>query len=185
MSGGDAESAARRRAPGFGRRIACMLYEGVLLFGVVMVAGLLYAMLTGQRHALIGVQGLRVFLFGVLGLYFVWFWTRSGQTLAMKTWHLRLVTRDGQRLGALRACCRYVASWLWFVPALATLGLTGVASGPITAATLLAGALLYVMLARLHPSRQYLHDLLCGTRLVQTDPPPKHTDINTERGSAG
>lgn len=170
MNEGSAEAADAQTVPGFGRRIACLLYEGVLLFGVVMVAGLLYGTLTGQRHALVGMYGLRAFLFVVLGLYFVWFWTHSGQTLAMKTWHLRLVTRDGQRLTLLRASSRYLASWLWFMPALAILGLSGVSSGPIVATTLLAGALLYALLARLHPSRQYLHDLLCGTRLVHQAP---------------
>lgn len=158
------------QAPGLGRRFACLMYEGVLLFGVVMVAGLLYATLTGQRHALEGVHGLRAFLFSVLGLYFVWFWWRRGQTLAMKTWHLRLVTRDGQGLSLLRASCRYLASWLWFLPALAGLGLAGLSSGPQAAAVLILGALLYGLAAHLHPSRQTLHDLLCGTRLVVQPP---------------
>ncbi|MBC7939239.1 MAG: RDD family protein, partial [Chitinophagaceae bacterium] len=77
-------------APGLMRRLACFVYEGVLLFGVVMLAGLLYGVLTDQRHALVGSTGLQVFVFLVLGLYFVWFWSRHGQTLAMRTWHLRV-----------------------------------------------------------------------------------------------
>ena len=34
-------------------------------------------------------------MFVVLGIYFVWFWSR-GQTLAMKTWHIRLVDAQGR-----------------------------------------------------------------------------------------
>ena len=68
-----------------------------------MVAGLLYGIVTQQRHALVGAIGLRVFLFLVLGAYFVWFWSRGGQTLAMQTWHIRLVTRDGAPVSRLRA----------------------------------------------------------------------------------
>ena len=44
--------------PGLARRLAAMAYEGVLLFGVLMVAGWLYSSLTQQRHALQGKTGL-------------------------------------------------------------------------------------------------------------------------------
>jgi uncharacterized RDD family membrane protein YckC len=81
-----APPAAGLAAPGLRRRLACFVYEGVLLFGVVMVAGLVYGIATGQRHALVGTTGLQVFTFVVLGCYFVFLWSRSGQTLAMQTW---------------------------------------------------------------------------------------------------
>jgi uncharacterized RDD family membrane protein YckC len=151
--------------PGFARRLACLMYEGVLLFGVVMVAGFLYSGLTQQRHALVGMHGLQAFLFVVLGIYFTWFWAGGRQTVAMKTWRLRLVTRDGRPLSQSRALARYIASWLWFVPALVALGLGGWRSGAATAAALTGSIVAYALLARLTPSRQYLHDLICGTRL--------------------
>ena len=78
-------------APGLGRRLAALIYEGLLLFGVLMVAGWLYGGLTQQRHALVGRFGLQVFLFLVLAVYFVWFWTHGGQTVALKAWRLRVV----------------------------------------------------------------------------------------------
>jgi uncharacterized RDD family membrane protein YckC len=159
-------AAAPGPPPGFWRRLACFLYEGVLLFGIVMFAGLLYGLVTNQRHALAGVRGLQVFLFAVLGVYFVHFWSRHGQTLAMRTWHIRLVDASGRPPGAWRATARYVASWLWFVPALALLHFEGVKGGFAIGVTLIAGVLGYAALARLHPERQYLHDALCGTRLV-------------------
>jgi hypothetical protein len=36
------------RAPGFARRLACFVYEGMLVFGVVVLAGYLYGALTQQ-----------------------------------------------------------------------------------------------------------------------------------------
>ncbi len=151
--------------PGFARRLACLLYEGVLLFGVVMIAGYLYSSLTQQRHALVGTQGLQAFMFLVLGIYFTWFWAAGRQTLAMRTWHLRLVTRDGAPLGQGRAFARYVASWLWFMPALAAARLAGWHGGGRVALALAVGMAAYLLLARFLPGRQYLHDLLCGTRM--------------------
>ncbi|MDO8419110.1 MAG: RDD family protein [Rubrivivax sp.] len=160
--------------PGLARRLACFVYEGVLLFGVVVAAGLAYGLATQQRHALVGALGLRVVLFIVLGLYFVWFWTRSGQTLAMQTWRIRLVTRDGRPLTRLRALCRYLLAWLWFVPALVALKLTGLHGALPALAAIGAGVLAYAALAWLHPDRQYWHDAVCGTRLVAWLPPPRH-----------
>ena len=175
-----AASAAQPPAttPGLWRRLACFLYEGVLLFGVLMLAALAYGVLTQQRHALSGMHGLQAVVFGVLGLYFVGFWTRGGQTLAMKTWHIRLRMPDGSPVPAWRAVLRYLLSWLWFAPALAVLWYLNARDGApvgtgLTGAALLAGVAGYVLLARLHPSRQFLHDLMAGTRLQHHRPPPR------------
>jgi uncharacterized RDD family membrane protein YckC len=164
---------ARPVTPGLWRRLACFLYEGVLLFGVVMIAGYLYSSLTQQRHALQGQTGLRVFLFAVLGLYFTWFWSHGGQTVAMKTWHLRLQRRGGGPVTPARAAARYLLCWLWFVPALAVLGWRGTASGAGISVALILGVLGYALLALFHPERQFWHDVACGTRLVHAPPPPR------------
>ena len=163
--------------PGLARRLACFVYEGVLLFGVLMAAGLAYGVATDQRHALAGATGLRVFLFFVLGAYFIGFWWRYGQTLAMRTWHIRLVhSTDANGLrppGWGRAAARYLLAWLWFVPALLALHFSGLTGASAAFAILTAGVLTYALLARLHPQRQFLHDALCGTRLVTWRPPAK------------
>jgi uncharacterized RDD family membrane protein YckC len=167
MSGSDAAS-TELRTPSLRRRLASFLYEGVLLFGVLMVADYLFASLVQQRHALYLREAGMAFLFVILGIYFVWFWARSGQTLAMKTWHIRVVTREGARLTQTRALARYLAAWLWFLPPLAAVGLIGVQKlgGSGTFAILAAYITAYPLVSRLHPQRQFLHDALCGTRLV-------------------
>ncbi len=153
-------------APGLAKRLACFVYEGVLLFGVVMVTGLLYGTLTQQRNALVGKTGLQITVFLVLGAYFAGFWSRTGQTLAMKTWHLRLVTRDGLPVSPLRALCRYLLAWLWFLPALAGIYFSGLRGAAPVFMALIGGVLAFAALAWLRPDRQYWHDAACGTRLV-------------------
>jgi uncharacterized RDD family membrane protein YckC len=155
-------------APSIRRRLGCMLYESVLLFGVVMTAGYLYSSMTQQRHALQGSTGLQLFLFIVLGIYFAGFWSRSGQTLAMKTWHIRLQVRGGGAPSQARAFARYVASWLWFLPALASAHFSGIRSALAFAGIVGVGLLAYALLARLRDDRQFLHDALCGTQLVDS-----------------
>lgn len=157
--------------PSVRRRMASFLYEGVLLFGVVMLAGFLFSTITQQRHALQGMHGLQAFVFTVLGVYFVWFWTKTGQTLAMKTWHIRLVDKSGKPVTKARALARYVLSWIWFVPALAVAEITGTRSGAPLWGWLFAGVMLIAVASRWSPDRQFIHDLLCGTRLVDVRPP--------------
>lgn len=170
------------RAPRLRRRLACFVYEGVLLFGVVMVAGLLYSTFTNQRHALVGTTGLQTYLFVVLGAYFVYFWSRTGQTLAMQTWHIRLVTRSGQRVGSGRAACRYCLSWLWFAPGLLAVQLSGIKTGTASISAMIASVLAYAALAWLRTDRQFWHDAVCGTRLVNWTPARLRTpEASTEK----
>lgn len=147
------------------RRLAAFLYEGVLLFGVLMLAGFVYSVSTGMRHALQGKTGLQAFLFVVLGLYFVWFWTHGGQTVAMKAWHVRLVDSRARPVRPAQAVLRYLLAWLWFAPALLAAHLAGLQGGRVYG-LLAVGVITYAGLARLNPQRQFWHDLACGTRLV-------------------
>lgn len=173
MTPAAAETGRVQVPPSLARRLACFVYEGVLLFGVLMAAGLVYGLLTQQRHALIGSAGLKIFLAIVLAAYFVYFWSRTGQTLAMLTWHIRLVTAAGGRVTPLRALCRHLLSWLWFLPALAAVHFSGLQGGWITFGALTVGVLLYGALSHLHPDRQYWHDALCQTRLISWRPPAR------------
>lgn len=152
------------------RRLASFVYEGVLLFGVLMIAGYLFAGLTQQRHALVGRGYLQIFLFLVLGIYFVWFWSHGGQTVAMKAWRIRLLTHDGQPVSQPRALARYLLCWLWFVPALIVNAWVAGHGAAVTFGTLALGVVLYGLLVLVNPSRDFLHDAICRTRLVPVTP---------------
>jgi hypothetical protein len=103
---------------------------------------LVYAVLTQQRHALSRHQRAAGFMFLVLGAYFVWLLVRSGQTVAMKTWRMRLIDRPTEAafrpaLRALRATCW--PGWLWFAPALADAAIHRVCTAGPRCVALLAG----------------------------------------------
>ena len=97
--------------------MACWIYEGILMFGVVFIAGYLFGTLSQTRNALDNRHALQAFVFVVFGIYFVWFWA-NGQTLAMKTWSIRVVDTHGAAITQQRALLRYLLSWLWFLPPL-------------------------------------------------------------------
>ena len=164
----DCSQAARRLAPSLTRRLACFVYEAMILFGIGLVPGLIGAIFTaqtGHRDVLQSDAALRIIAFAIYGIYFVWFWSRGGQTLPMQTWHIRVETRDGVLLSQGRALLRYVACWIWIVPG--ALVASTLHWGPWqTLGAVAVWIVIYAALSRLHPQRQFWHDALCRTRLV-------------------
>jgi uncharacterized RDD family membrane protein YckC len=135
------------QAAGIDRRLMSMLYELLVVFAIVFFAGLAFygaangRLSGGTRHAF------QLYLFLVLGLYYVACWTRGGQTLPMQTWKLRLVRGENLTVGLGQALLRYTLAW----PSLLLLG----------------GGFLWALLDR---DRQFLHDRLAGTRIVTSEP---------------
>ena len=151
-------------APSLFKRMAAWIYEGLLLFALCAITALCFGYLTHSTHALAHRIELQILLFFVIGIYFSWFWSK-GQTLAMKTWRFKITDMLGRPIPIRLAALRYVLSWLWFAPPLIALALTDLNKTRLY--TAMAGWLLaYIGIAWLHPSKQFLHDRLAGTRLV-------------------
>jgi uncharacterized RDD family membrane protein YckC len=129
------------------RRLAALAYELILLIGVLFAATFLFlalAQIPGELLADIWRRHLlQAWILGVCGCYFCWFWVHGGQTLPMKTWRLRLLSADNRPLSWRLAVTRYL-----FACALAPLcGLS-------------------IFWALVDRDRQFLHDRLAGTRIV-------------------
>jgi uncharacterized RDD family membrane protein YckC len=142
----DADTDAAPSA-GFWRRIASMFYESLLLLGVLSLTFLVPYVVIGYAWGVSvhgAIEWLHLFL--VTGAYFVWFWRKAGQTLAMQTWRVRLDGANGGRVTLRQALLRYALCWP------SVLGLFG---------------LLWALVDR---DRQFLHDRLAGTRLVLVPP---------------
>jgi uncharacterized RDD family membrane protein YckC len=148
--------------------MACWVYEGMLLFGVVFISGYLFGTLSQTRNALDNRNALQAFLFVVFGIYFVWFWAK-GQTLAMKTWNIRVVDREGKAVSQRRALGRYVLSWLWFIPPLFAVAPFNLSGAEVM--VLVTGWIaVWALLSRFQPQGQFWHDVWAGTQLVSSPP---------------
>lgn len=159
-------------APGLMRRMASFVYEGLLLFGIGLIPGAigaLFVALTGHQHPLQSDASLRAITLLIYAVYFSWFWSARGQTLPMQTWHIKVVTSQGQPLSQPRALLRFAAACAWFAPAALVASLNHWTRWQGLAA-IGVGVVAYAMLALLHPQRQFWHDALCGTRLVDAPP---------------
>lgn len=101
-------SSPETRAPAtLKRRFAAMFYELLLLGAVLFTASFLIVWVLPYLPVGVSQLANQIFLLVVAGGYFVLFWRRGGQTLAMKTWQVRLVSADGKGISRAQAWTRY------------------------------------------------------------------------------
>ena len=136
---------------GFGRRLAALLYDSVLLAALLVVFTSGAVFLNHRRAIEPATAGAWVYLYraglvGVIAGYYLLNWTRSGQTLGMRAWHLRAVTAAGKPLSLKAAALRFACGVLAWAP-----------------------AALGVLWLYFDPERLALHDRLSNTRVVHLE----------------
>jgi len=154
------------------RRLISMVYEILLGFAVLFLPFLVFEIATRASHAPAVEHARQALAFLVLGAYFIHSWTRKGQTLAMQTWRLQLVAPGRSHVSLHQAALRYLLSWMWVAPALVVDYLFQLERWHALYA-IFAGIALWALTAFLDKDRQFLHDRLAGTRLVQLPKPEK------------
>lgn len=162
-------AAGSLQAPSLFRRLAALLYESIVLFGVLWLAALLYGLTVGQRSGVMDRHGLQATAFITLALYFIGFWTRAGQTVAMRAWHIRVVDTRGRPLRLWRAGLRFLLGWLWVLPPLAFAWSVGF-DHAIGLVLLTVWIGLWALACLMREDRQFWHDIAAGTRLLDTQP---------------
>ncbi len=124
------------------RRLACLLYESLVVFSILLIGFLLPQIVLSGFGMVFTARLLWAHILILLMIYFMWCWLNGGQTLPMKTWKIRLVSKDGGRIRPAQALLRYLAAW------------------PST--VLLIG----IFWALIDREQLFLHDRIAGTRLI-------------------
>lgn len=142
------------------RRLGAILYDSLLWFAVLFLAGLPLPLIPEAtrlepwaRYATL------VYLVLVSFLFFGWFWTHGGQTLGMRAWRLRVVADDGRPMSWKLAWRRFAWSLLSWL----TAGL----------------GFIWSLFDR---ERLAWHDRLSGTRLVLLPAQQQHANGEENQG---
>jgi len=111
----------RARTPGLLRRLATMVYDLILLGGVLVLAAAIFVipiqamtgvpLASGPLHLLF-----QLYLLAVILLYYLYFWTHGRRTLGMLAWRTRLVRDDGADLSVADALRRIGFAALTLAP---------------------------------------------------------------------
>jgi uncharacterized RDD family membrane protein YckC len=167
-------AAAATSVPSVRRRLVAMVYELLLAFAALFLPFLVFEFAVNASHAAMVEHGRQALAFLVLGAYFIHQWHRNGQTLAMQTWRLRVTLASGAPVPLARAALRYLLAWMWVLPALVASALFGLEHWQALGAIAI-GIAAWSLTAFLDRDRQFLHDRIAGTRLVQLPKAAKKT----------
>lgn len=141
------------------RRLMCVAYECILLFGVLFFFGYGFSALAQFKGAPGPLRwAFQGFVFLVLAAYFGWSWSEGRRTLPMKTMMVSVVTEEGRPLTLGQALLRFVAAFAMLVIA--------AAAGSFVHPSLWLLVLLPFAWTLIDRDRRALYDLVCGTRLV-------------------
>ncbi|MGL1957072.1 MAG: RDD family protein [Colwellia sp.] len=116
---------------GFRRRFGSWVYDVLIAFAVYMVAGAVSFLLFNlfikfgviamqnfehsidlQRSSLIYSTLIYGWNIAWVSFFFIYFWAKSGQTLGMKAWRLRLQNQDGTRITIMTGLKRLLPTLL-------------------------------------------------------------------------
>lgn len=103
------------------RRLAALLYDGFLVAAIWMLLGFIMQAIIGtesnqlvdgvvQTDPLVDAILFSLMLASGSGFY-IWFWTRSGQTLGMIAWRIKVESLDGKLINIKQSLIRYIAAW--------------------------------------------------------------------------
>lgn len=125
---------------------ACILYELLTVIAILFTSAALFVLVAGDASTGIKRLLLQIFLWLVTGGYFIRCWLKSGQTLAMQAWKIKLVDSRGDTLSLKSAIYRYL---------LTTLSLAFGGIGFLWAVT--------------NKQHRFMHDKLLNSRMVMKD----------------
>lgn len=165
-------SASSNSTPTIKRRLISIVYESLLALAVLFLPFLLFELAVQGAHTPLTEHMRQCLAFLVMGVYFIHQWSREGQTLAMKTWRLKVVL-PGQAHVPLRiATYRYVLSWMWLLPALLVSYVLDLQHW-VALSAIAIGMLAWSATALFTGNGQFLHDKILGTQIVQLPAPAK------------
>ncbi len=99
-------------APSLIKLGACLLYELLTVIAIVFVSAGFFVWIAGDATHGAKRLLLQIYLWIIVGAYFVWCWEKTGRTLAMQAWKLKLIGNDSQLLSLRVAIIRYVLATL-------------------------------------------------------------------------
>jgi len=106
-----------KRPAGLGRRLGAIVYDSLLVLALLFLATIPFiAMRGGEPVEPSGNLPYQLTLLVVIYVFYVGFWSRSGRTLGMQSWGLRVETAAGQPPTVWQASIRFFAALLSWLP---------------------------------------------------------------------
>ena len=96
------------------RRSASILYDSLLVLAVLIVMSLPFFSFNLEENLSLKII-VQIYYYLITQYFFVWFWVNNEGTLGMKTWKIKIVSEDGNKISYIEAIIRFNAAIFSFI----------------------------------------------------------------------
>lgn len=88
------------------RRIASIIYDALLVLAILIVMSIPFFSFNVEENNLLKIT-MQVYFYFIIQYFFVWFWVNNEGTLGMKTWKIKIVCDNGEKISYKKAIIRF------------------------------------------------------------------------------
>jgi uncharacterized RDD family membrane protein YckC len=88
------------------RRIASIIYDALLVLAILIVMSIPFFSFNVEENNLLKIT-MQVYFYFIIQYFFVWFWVNNEGTLGMKTWKIKIVCNNGEKISYKKAIIRF------------------------------------------------------------------------------
>ena len=96
------------------RRSASILYDSLLVLAVLIVMSLPFFSFNLEENLSLKIN-VQIYYYLITQYFFVWFWVNNEGTLGMKTWKIKIVSEDGNKISYIEAIIRFNTAIFSFI----------------------------------------------------------------------
>ena len=96
------------------RRSASILYDSLLVLAMLIIMSLPFFSFNLEENLSLKII-VQIYYYLITQYFFVWFWVNNEGTLGMKTWKIKIVSEDGNKISYIEAIIRFNAAIFSFI----------------------------------------------------------------------
>ena len=96
------------------RRSASILYDSLLVLAILIIMSIPFFSFNLEENFSLKII-VQIYYYLITQYFFVWFWVNNEGTLGMKTWKIKIVCEDGNKITYKEAIIRFNTAILSFI----------------------------------------------------------------------
>ena len=96
------------------RRSASILYDTLLVLAILIIMSIPFFSFNLEENFSLKII-VQIYYYLITQYFFVWFWVNNEGTLGMKTWKIKIVCEDGNKISYKEAIIRFNTAILSFI----------------------------------------------------------------------
>lgn len=96
------------------RRITSLLYDTVLIIALVIIMYIPLLSFDIEGNIVLKITA-QIYVYLIVQYFFVWFWVNGNGTLGMKSWKIKILDNNGNKISYKKAIIRFNVSLIYFL----------------------------------------------------------------------